>query len=124
MSYSLSFVNVPTIRLEDIVPWHVGPLLVDGGLEGIQIWGAGSTSSRLNMPPNTVVQGIQVRALRWPDILVPEWYVVLHLSWTISAVCTDALSRWNTNVACLEISKAYYRILSFKISRYAAAVSL
>ena len=64
----------------DVVLPHDPPLLVDGALQGLNIAMTDVAGSALNVPPDGEVQGVEVRALWWPEVLRPEVFVhpLLH----------------------------------------------
>ncbi len=67
------------IHCGDVVLFHVLPLHLNRGLQVRNAVVADSEGLGLHVPPDTVVQWIQVRALRWPEVLGPELHVLRHL---------------------------------------------
>ncbi len=62
---------------------HVGcvhglPLLLDRGLQGFDIWVAVHTGHGLDVPPHPIINWVQVRVRRRPELLWPWPHVVCH----------------------------------------------
>ena len=62
-------------HVHNVLLVHPLPLLLDGQLQLSKIFVANFTSLGLNLPPDAVVQGIQIRALWRPESLRPELHV-------------------------------------------------
>ena len=62
----------PGAYVLDLVPGHVGPDLVDGGLEGLGVGVLFDVDLGLDVRPYGEVQGIEVRRARRPNIFGPK----------------------------------------------------
>lgn len=63
-------------RFANVVLAHPPPLLVDGVLQSLNITVAGLACFTFNVPPDTIVQRVQIRTLWWPESLWPECHAV------------------------------------------------
>ena len=61
-----------TTDLDDVVHGHGIPLLLDRGLQGVNVSVGGSTGLALNIAPNSIIQWCSIWRGRWPEVGRPE----------------------------------------------------
>jgi len=62
---------------DEEVVLHNGPLLLNGGLQGIDVWVGDGTGFGLDIAPHGVVQWVAVGAGGWPQVVRPESHKVV-----------------------------------------------